>query len=138
MRYGTIPVASRVGGLADTIVDYAPHEARDEECATGFLFDGEHPHDVVHALGRALAAFARPSSWHALQRNAMNRDSGWEASTSNYLALYAGLVDVRPAVPDTRVRKTPVRARTAAPANSRRVRSEDTFNAGVGELARTA
>ncbi|MGY6125718.1 glycogen synthase GlgA [Paraburkholderia strydomiana] len=138
MRYGTIPVASRVGGLADTIVDYAPHEARDEDCATGFLFDGEHPHDVVHALGRALAAFVRPSSWHALQRNAMNRDSGWDVSTANYLALYAGLVDAHPAVPDTRVRKAPVRARTAAPANSRRVRSEDTFNAGVGELARTA
>ncbi|CAH2919264.1 MAG: Glycogen synthase, ADP-glucose transglucosylase (EC [uncultured Paraburkholderia sp.] len=75
MRYGTIPVASRVGGLADTIVDYAPDQARDEDCATGFLFDGEDVHDVVHAVGRALAAFVRPSSWHALQRNAMSRDS---------------------------------------------------------------
>ncbi len=76
IRYGTIPVASRVGGLADTIVDYAPHEARDEDCATGFLFDGQHPHGIVHAVGRALAAFAQPSSWHALQRNAMSARLG--------------------------------------------------------------
>ena len=77
MRYGTIPVASRVGGLADTIIDYAPHDASGEDSATGFLFDGETVDDVVRALGRALAAFRQPSSWHALQRNAMSRDFGW-------------------------------------------------------------
>jgi starch synthase len=140
MRYGTIPVASRVGGLADTIVDYAPHEARDEDCATGFLFDGQHPHDIVHAVGRALAAFAQPSSWHALQRNAMSRDSSWEVSTSNYLALYADLVDARLAVQDTRVRKTPGRVRTANAAGARQVRRgrDEAFNAGVEEMVRSA
>ncbi|HEX7933657.1 MAG TPA: glycogen synthase GlgA [Paraburkholderia sp.] len=138
MRYGTIPVASRVGGLADTIVDYAPHESRDEDCATGFLFDGDQSHDVVQALGRALAAFMQPSSWHALQRNAMSRDSGWKASTSNYLALYAELVDARPALADTRVRKTPGRARTAATAEAQRVRGDEAFNPGAGEIVLTA
>jgi starch synthase len=128
MRYGTIPVASRVGGLADTILDYSPAEGRAEDRATGFLFDGESTHDVTHALGRALAAFAQPSSWHALQRNAMSRDSGWQASTSNYLALYADLVDARPALRDTRVRKTPVRARATASARG----------VGVAEMARSA
>ncbi|OLL30912.1 starch synthase [Burkholderia sp. SRS-W-2-2016] len=138
MRYGTIPVASRVGGLADTIVDYAPHEARDETCATGFLFDGDQPHDVVHAMSRALAAFVRPAAWHALQRNAMSRDSGWELSTSNYLALYAELVDARPAPRDLRERKAPTRTRTGASANGRQARGEAIFNTGTGELARSA
>ncbi|MBW9102193.1 glycogen synthase GlgA [Paraburkholderia phenoliruptrix] len=138
MRYGTIPVASRVGGLADTIVDYAPECARGEDCATGFLFDGEDTYDVVQALGRALAAFMRPSSWHALQRNAMSRDSSWEASTSSYLALYADLVDARPALRDTRVRKTPGRARTAGSAAARQVHRDEAFGAGVGEMVRSA
>ena len=124
MRYGTIPVASRVGGLADTIVDYSPQDTRGDDCATGFLFDGDMPDDVVHALGRALAAFVQPSSWHALQRNAMSRNSGWDASTAHYLALYAELVDARPAErearepSDKRVRKTAARARTGASAAS--------------------
>jgi starch synthase len=64
----------------------------------------------------------------------MSRDFGWDASTKNYLALYADLVDARPALRDTRVRKTPVRARTAASAGTRR----EEFNAGVGEMARSA
>jgi starch synthase len=88
----------------------------------------------MHALGRALAAFVQPSSWHVLQRNAMSCDFGWDASTKNYLALYADLVDARPALHDTRVRKSPVRARTAASAGTRR----EEFNAGVGEMARSA
>ncbi|MFL9890788.1 glycogen synthase GlgA [Paraburkholderia sp. RL17-381-BIF-C] len=134
MRYGTIPVASRVGGLADTIVDYLPYDPRGDSKATGFLFDGEGPDDVMHALGRALSAFVEPSSWHVLQRNAMSRDFGWDTSTSNYLALYADLVDARPALRDTRIRKTAVRPRAAAAASGRR---ED-FNAGLGEMARSA
>lgn len=152
MRYGTIPVASRVGGLADTIVDYVPLEAPDpreprdvrlmhgEDSATGFLFDGEQVDDVVHALGRALAAFVQPASWHALQRNAMSRDFGWEASTANYLALYADMVDARPALRESRVRKTPVRARAAGlSAGTRQAdRADEGFNTGVGEMARSA
>lgn len=138
MRYGTIPVASRVGGLADTIVDYAPHDGRSYELATGFLFDGESTDDVVHALGRALAAFVQPSSWHALQRNAMSRDFGWKTSTSNYLSLYADLVDARPVPGDARVRKTPVRARSAASGATRGARPDEGFNASVGKMARRA
>jgi starch synthase len=147
MRYGTIPVASRVGGLADTIVDYSPYDARGDDCATGFLFDGDMPDDVVHALGRALAAFVQPSSWHALQRNAMSRNSGWDASTAHYLALYAELVDARPAERearesgDKRVRKTAARARagqSAASGSRGSRRAEEGFAPGVADMARSA
>ncbi|WP_233834914.1 glycogen synthase GlgA [Paraburkholderia sp. ZP32-5] len=137
MRYGTIPVASRVGGLADTIIDYAPHQTPDDGCPTGFLFDGDHPHNVVHAMDRALAAFMSPSSWHALQRNAMNRDSGWQIPASNYLALYAQLVDARGALRDARALKTPDR-QTTATANATRRRAESGFDQSSGELARSA
>ncbi|HEY3600096.1 MAG TPA: glycogen synthase GlgA [Paraburkholderia sp.] len=101
MRYGTIPIASRVGGLADTIVDYtptrSPRRGLPEDGATGFLFDGESPQDVAAALERALDAFMRPSSWHALQRNAMRCDFGWARPAAGYLKLYESLTDARPA-----------------------------------------
>ncbi|WP_460903289.1 glycogen synthase GlgA [Paraburkholderia jirisanensis] len=101
MRYGTIPVASRVGGLADTIVDYAPARSPElglpEDGATGFLFDGETASDVAAALQRALEAFMRPSTWHALQKNAMQRESGWMRPAQRYIKLYAELTDARPA-----------------------------------------
>jgi starch synthase len=103
LRYGTIPVASRVGGLRDTIVDYTPERSPElglpEEGATGFLFDGETPEDVAAAVQRALDAFMRPSSWHALQRNAMRCDSSWRKPVQAYLKLYGTLTDARPAQP---------------------------------------
>jgi starch synthase len=106
MRYGTIPIASRVGGLANTIVDYAPARSPElglpEDGATGFLFDGETAGDVAAALQRALDAFMRPSSWHALQRNAMQGEFGWARPTARYLQLYAELTDARPARRDVR------------------------------------
>ncbi|SDJ10467.1 starch synthase [Paraburkholderia steynii] len=103
LRYGTIPVASRVGGLRDTIVDYTPERSPElglpEDGATGFLFDGETPEDVAAALQRALDAFMRPSSWHALQRNAMRCDFSWRKPVQAYLKLYGMLTDARPAQP---------------------------------------
>lgn len=100
MRYGTVPVASRVGGLADTITDcLAAPSADDADTpqigeATGFLFDGEHVNDVVQALGRAFDLFAQPKSWRVLQRNAMNRDSSWEGPAARYIELYCQLAGV--------------------------------------------
>jgi starch synthase len=103
LRYGTIPVASRVGGLSDTIVDYTPERSPElglpEDGATGFLFDGETPEDVAAALQRALDAFMRPSSWHTLQRNAMRCDFSWRKPVHAYLKLYGALTDARPAQP---------------------------------------
>ncbi|BCF99743.1 glycogen synthase [Paraburkholderia sp. PGU19] len=126
LRYGTIPVASRVGGLRDTIVDYTPERSPElglpEDGATGFLFDGETPEDVAAALQRALDAFMRPSSWHALQRNAMRCDFSWRKPVQAYLKLYGMLTDARPAQPRVDVERiaastTQRRANTSGAAN---------------------
>jgi starch synthase len=127
MRYGTLPVASRVGGLADTIVDAAEasghHDgfqaspidsfegATASRPATGFLFDGEQTQDVIAATTRAIDAFMRPQQWRTLQRNAMARDYGWTHAVAKYVQLYAGLSNARPAKA-----KTPLRTRRV-PAN---------------------
>ncbi|WP_414449271.1 glycogen synthase GlgA [Burkholderia sp. 22PA0099] len=101
MRYGTVPVASRVGGLADTIVDAPLRDAStcaDPQAqvgnATGFLFDGERAEDIVQALGRAFDRFAQPQTWRVLQRNAMQRDSSWAGPVARYIDLYCELAGV--------------------------------------------
>jgi starch synthase len=77
-RYGTIPVARRVGGLADTI----------EDGETGFLFDEYTPPDFMRAVMRAVDQFEEPDGWLNMIRAAMSRDFGWERSASRYLGLY--------------------------------------------------
>jgi len=81
-RYGTIPVARRVGGLADTI----------EDGATGFLFDDYTPDDFTRAVMRAMNQFDEPDGWLEMMRTAMTRDFGWEQSAAKYLALYRRVI----------------------------------------------
>jgi len=77
-RYGALPVARRVGGLADTITDEK----------SGFLFDDYTVEAFESAAFRALARFADPARWTRMMRNAMARDFGWDRSTESYLAVY--------------------------------------------------
>ncbi|MEC5387858.1 glycogen synthase GlgA [Uliginosibacterium sp. H3] len=92
MRYGTVPVASRLGGLADTILD-AGDVSAPVAGATGFLFSGETAEDMISAVDRALAMFAQPQCWRALQRADMAIDAGWEKSSQRYIELYRTLIE---------------------------------------------
>jgi len=88
LRYGTLPVVRRVGGLADTVVD-ASEEAVAAGRATGFAFDAATPGALDAALQRAAAAFARKPLWHALMQRAMAQDFSWDGAAALYMALYA-------------------------------------------------
>ncbi|MDB5777458.1 MAG: glycogen synthase [Herbaspirillum sp.] len=88
MRYGTIPIGSRVGGLIDTIID-AGDPDKPTPGANGFLFDGETPEDMVAAVDRAFGVYVRAEAWQAMQRNAMKIDFGWSGPAAGYLAMYA-------------------------------------------------
>ena len=77
-RYGAIPVAHRVGGLADTV----------EDGVTGFLFEEYTPAGLVAALRRALGYLGEPVAWRRLVRTAMARDFGWEGSVERYRDVY--------------------------------------------------
>lgn len=94
MRYGTIPVVHRTGGLAETVTD-AGDAALADGSATGFQFDAVRPRALVAALERAHALFRRPRSWRRLVASAMRRDSSWGRSARAYAALYAEALDAR-------------------------------------------
>jgi starch synthase len=83
-RYGTIPVARRVGGLADTI----------EDGVTGFLFDGYTSEEFMNAAVRALDHYHDPDAWRNMQREAMSRDFGWERSEARYREVYRRALSV--------------------------------------------
>lgn len=93
MLYGTIPVASRVGGLCDTVYD-AGDVVAPQDMANGVLFDGDSADDMVHAMERALALFDQGRLWQRLQRNAMQTDVSWYRPARKYIRLYA---DIAPA-----------------------------------------
>ncbi|HUG58833.1 MAG TPA: glycogen synthase GlgA [Candidimonas sp.] len=92
MRYGTIPVASRVGGMADTITDPGKNQPADAmRAATGILFEGEQPQDMILAIHRAMALRAYPEIWHAMQVNGMRSDFSWAKTAPAYLSAYQAL-----------------------------------------------
>jgi starch synthase len=93
MRYGTIPIGSRVGGLIDTIVDAGATNSDGisgiASGATGFLFDGESAGDMANAVDRAFAVYANSDAWQTMQRNAMKTDFGWNGPAAQYIDMYA-------------------------------------------------
>lgn len=91
MRYGTVPIASRVGGMVDTIVDPDFHPDHDFQKATGILFEGKQPADMVAAIERALMLRQYPVLWRTMQRNGMTARMGWERSARRYLKAYRSL-----------------------------------------------
>ncbi len=94
LRYGTLPLVRRVGGLADTVVD-AEEAAIREERATGFAFEAATPAALEGAIERAVRAFAQPPAWKRLIATAMAQDFSWDGSAAGYLALYRRLVGDR-------------------------------------------
>ncbi|WP_156414348.1 glycogen synthase GlgA [Bordetella sp. N] len=92
MRYGTIPIGSCVGGMADTISDMGASAGRDAmRSATGVLFDGETVDAMAAAITRTLGLYRRPEIWRAMQHRAMSTDFSWERAAPLYLTLYRSI-----------------------------------------------
>ncbi len=88
MAYGTVPVAHRTGGLADSIVDLDERSARDYT-ATGFIFDEDSPEAIYAACLRALKHYqTRRIDWWKLVITGMKQDFSWSNSAAQYLDLY--------------------------------------------------
>lgn len=92
MRYGTIPIGSKVGGMADTILDPGARAGRDAmRGATGILFEGDTTEAMSSAIDRALGLYRRPDIWAAMQHRAMTTDFSWERAAPGYASLYRSL-----------------------------------------------
>lgn len=87
-KYGTIPVARKTGGLADTVVDY---DAK-KETGNGFVFEKFTADAMLKAITRATQAFEDQDKWRRLCREVMEYDFSWEASAKKYMALYEQVI----------------------------------------------
>jgi starch synthase len=86
LKYGTLPLVRRVGGLADTVVD-ARLETLDAD-ATGFVFDDFSAEALLGAVRRAQALYRRRADWQLVQRRAMQQVFNWEVAAARYEDLY--------------------------------------------------
>jgi phosphoglucomutase len=100
LRYGTLPVVARVGGLADTVID-ANQAALLDGVATGFQFTADNMTELQTALGRAFELYADRESWQAVQRHAMGRKVDWSVPAKTYAALYRKIAQHRSAILQT-------------------------------------
>ena len=95
MRYGTVPVVRKTGGLADTVVDYSPQALETGE-ATGFVFEDYTPEALLEAVRRAVALYRDDrDAWRRLAACGMRRRFGWDRSAAEYLKLYEAAVAKR-------------------------------------------
>lgn len=86
MKYGTLPVVSKVGGLVDTVTGYK--EGTDNNNATGFFINTFSENGIYNALEKALTVFEDKKTWNKLVKNAMQQDHSWDKSARDYMALY--------------------------------------------------
>ena len=90
LRYGCVPVVSRIGGLADTVIDANP-AAIAAEVATGVVFDPNSAHALYEAIRKTVRLYRDDKLWKKIQRRGMKSDVSWDTSAARYADLYANL-----------------------------------------------
>ncbi len=87
LKYGTIPIVRRTGGLADSVELFDPTTTR----GTGFVFEHFTTEGFRWALRYALESYRNKPMWRLLMNNAMSRDFSWETQVERYIQLYGWL-----------------------------------------------
>lgn len=86
LRYGSVPVVHRTGGLADSVIDVS--EAR----GTGVQLPLVTPEALRTAMNRAVELFQQPAKYREVQKRGMAVEVSWQGPAQKYSALYSSLV----------------------------------------------
>lgn len=87
MKYGTVPIVHKTGGLADTVKEFDLND----KSGNGFVFDVYQPGELVSAVERAVNLYKDKKTWRVLVSNCMKSDFSWKASAKKYTDLYKKL-----------------------------------------------
>lgn len=87
LRYGTVPIVHRTGGLADTVRLWDPKTRE----GTGFVFDHHDPAGLRWAIEAALSVHRDGAAWRRLMMNGMSQDYSWDRQSALYELLYTRL-----------------------------------------------
>ena len=84
MKYGTIPIVRKTGGLADSVIDF------DETTlsGTGFVFEEYDSKELLRIIEKAVTTFMRRKVWFKIVKQAMARDFSWKSAAARYTELY--------------------------------------------------
>jgi starch synthase len=85
LKYGTIPIVRRTGGLADTVREYRS----DAQTGNGFDFINYNANDMAYAINRALGIYNKAPHWDQIRLNAMSEDYSAARSAAEYLKVFA-------------------------------------------------
>ena len=86
LRYGTIPIVRKTGGLNDTVSDSG------DNIGNGFVFENYNAHEMENTVWRAIAGYGDREGWDTLRKRAMACDNSWGVSANVYIRLYKGLL----------------------------------------------
>jgi starch synthase len=95
LRYGTVPIVRKTGGLADTVRDWHEYAAQQQFIGNGFSFYDATSYALTHAVKRAIDSFHIPDEWKTIQQNGMKEDFSWEHSAKQYIQLYEKAIQRR-------------------------------------------
>ncbi len=91
LRYGTVPIVRKTGGLADTVVGYTPRALK-ESRATGFSFTDTSSASLLTSILLALSVYRKKADWQRLVKTGMEQDLSWARSAAIYLQLFQEVV----------------------------------------------
>jgi starch synthase len=89
LRYGTLPVVRRTGGLNDTVRNWNSRTGR----GNGFTFKEAAPSAMLSAVKKAIGVYAKKNEWKRIVKNAMEEDNSWKKSAARYIKLYRKLLE---------------------------------------------
>lgn len=95
LRYGTVPVVRKTGGLADTILDWGQSLLEGRKNGNGFVFTNPHPEALLDAVHRAVLVYHNKKEWAQIVKNGMKADFSWEKSAGKYLQVYKKAISRR-------------------------------------------
>jgi starch synthase len=95
LKYGTVPIVRKTGGLADTVQDWDEYSSVRLEIGTGFSFNDYSGFAMEQSVKRALGYFHNKSVWNKIQSNGMLKDYSWKKSAEKYLQLYTSAINKR-------------------------------------------
>lgn len=94
LRYGTLPIVTPVGGLADTVFDTNKKNIKNG-LANGFVLKEKSALALLNAVQKAIILYQSPEKWRQLQLNAMSGDFSWQSSAKHYIKLYKRAIKKR-------------------------------------------
>jgi starch synthase len=95
MKYGTVPVVRKTGGLADTVQDWDEMHYHGYDNGNGFSFNDYTSYALFLTVQRAVNAFHHKDAWKKIMLNGMSRDYSWKNSAKEYMNLYEKAVKKR-------------------------------------------